>query len=125
MKACTERRSSAFWEKTAAVVLLYDRSRAPTAMRGPLQKGQAMTGIIVFYITYYSDLQQDLSGIIDLVLKTNVENAKSHQDQAGYDLMIIPTTKEACRVEKVDFDKPLPYCVTVASSSVTAEEDDD
>jgi hypothetical protein len=28
--------------------------------------------------------------------------------ESNYQIMIVPTTKEACRVEKIDFDKPFP-----------------
>lgn len=67
-----------------------------------------MKGIIVFYVNFHPELNQDVGQTIDLMLKVNKELIEKVKEECDYQIMIVPTTKEACRVEKLDFDKPYP-----------------
>jgi hypothetical protein len=68
-----------------------------------------MKGLILIYVNFHPDLQQTPEGMLDLVRKTNSDLIRKLQDDAHYGCVLIPTTKESCRVEKIDFDKPFPY----------------
>jgi CO dehydrogenase/acetyl-CoA synthase gamma subunit (corrinoid Fe-S protein) len=67
-----------------------------------------MNGIIVFYINFHHDLNLDIQSTIDFVYRINQANIERIHKDSGYQVMIVPTQKEACRVEKIDFDKPFP-----------------
>lgn len=67
-----------------------------------------MKGIVVLYINFYPDHNQDITQIIKLIKETNKELFDKINDGMDYQVMLVPTTKEACRVEKIDFDKPFP-----------------
>ena len=40
--------------------------------------------------------------------KCNKELFDEIKESTQYRIAIVPTTKEACRIEKIDFDKPFP-----------------
>ncbi len=67
-----------------------------------------MKGIICFYINFHPEYQQDVQATIDIVLKANQQLFEKIHKDSDYEVMVVPTTKEACRVEKIDFDKPFP-----------------
>jgi hypothetical protein len=67
-----------------------------------------MKGIVVFYINFHPEYQQDVQTTIDTVLKANAALLEKIHKESDYQVMVVPTTKEACRVEKIDFDKPFP-----------------
>lgn len=67
-----------------------------------------MKGIVVFYINFYPEHNQDITQIVKLIKETNKELFDKINEGMDYQVMLVPTTKEACRVEKIDFDKPFP-----------------
>jgi hypothetical protein len=67
-----------------------------------------MNGIIVFYMNFHPEHNQDPLQAIDLLRKVNQELFDKINKDGHYNVAIVPCTKEACRVEKIDFDKPFP-----------------
>lgn len=77
-----------------------------------------MKGIITFYINVHPDLNQDLTESIEVFRQVNKDLFESIQKESEYRIAIVPTTKEACRIEKVDFDKPFPRFVSRTHSDI-------
>ncbi len=66
-------------------------------------------GILNYYIYIPTEPAQDMPVIIDLFCKVNQAVFERVNRDSGYQVMVVPVTvKEACRVEKVDFDKAFP-----------------
>jgi hypothetical protein len=71
----------------------------------------ALKGFITFYINFFPELGQDVKPILDLTQNYNKEVIDKLR-AVDYEVMFVPTTKEASRVEKVDLDQPHPRFVT-------------
>lgn len=70
--------------------------------------GGILKGIIVFYINFLTaEDQKDSDATLNMVRNQNKE-LHTKLAEAGYDMIFVPCVKEACRVEKVDFDQPYP-----------------
>ncbi len=69
-----------------------------------------MKGIIVFYVNFFPELQQNEVEVLEKMQKFN-SNMISKIEAEGYSCMFLATTKEATRVEKIDFDSPFPRYV--------------
>ena len=69
-----------------------------------------MKGFIVFYVNYFPDLNQTAEEVLNLHKMHNKVVVEKVQE-SGYEVMFVATTKEACRVDKVDFDQPFPRFV--------------
>lgn len=70
-----------------------------------------MKGILTFYINFHPDLGQDVSQTIEIFRQINKSLFDEINSESEYRVAIVPTTKEACRIEKIDFDKPFPRSV--------------
>ena len=66
-----------------------------------------MKGIIVFYINFFPELGQKEDEVLEKLKNFNSEVIKNVEKE-GYSCMFLATTKEAARVEKIDFDLPYP-----------------
>jgi hypothetical protein len=67
-----------------------------------------MKGIIVFYINVHPEHNQDITQVISVFKEVNKEMFARIEKDMEYQTMIVPCTKESCRVEKIDFDMPYP-----------------
>lgn len=67
-----------------------------------------MKGIIVFYIDVHPECNQETQQVVDLMVRINQPVLDRIKADGDYQVIFVPTTKEACRVEKIDFDKPYP-----------------
>lgn len=67
-----------------------------------------MKGLIVFYMNFWPDLNQDPQQAVDLMRRINQDVIEAIMKETDYRVMVVPCTKESCRVEKVDFDQPFP-----------------
>lgn len=65
-------------------------------------------GFIVFYINYFPELNQNSDDIVKAIRAANQEALDKIKAEGLYDIMFVPTTKEATRVEKIDYEKPFP-----------------
>lgn len=84
--------------------------------------GTRLNGIIVFYINFFPENGQDAETTINLVRNQN-KALEERVKESGYDLMFVPTTKEASRVEKIDFDQPFPRYVKNNVDPISKDED--
>jgi CO dehydrogenase/acetyl-CoA synthase gamma subunit (corrinoid Fe-S protein) len=62
-----------------------------------------MKGLVVFYINQHPDAGQDVKATVDLFNQINREVIEKIQRECDYSVLMVPTTKESCRVEKIDF----------------------
>lgn len=67
-----------------------------------------MKGLLVFYVNTRDGNVAQVQTQMDLFLKSNDTLIKRIQDEMGYQIMLVPTQNEACRIEKIEFDKPFP-----------------
>lgn len=77
-----------------------------------------MKGIVTFYINIHPSEGQDIATVIELFKQQNKEVFDKINQESDYVAAIVPTTKEACRVEKVDFDKPFPRSVPMTNKEI-------
>lgn len=69
-----------------------------------------MKGIIAIYINFPEAVlaEQNVQATIDLLIASNrtvIDRIKKEND---YEIMVVPTREEACRIEKIDFSLPFP-----------------
>jgi hypothetical protein len=81
-----------------------------------------MKGIITFYIDIHPELNQDAEQIIATFVKINQSMIDKINAAGEYIIMYVPTTKEACRVDKIDFEKPFPRFPVSHVDSRTKED---
>jgi hypothetical protein len=70
----------------------------------------ALKGFITFFINFVPGVEQDVKQTLDLAANYNKDVIEKLR-AADYEVMFVATTKEACRVEKIDLDKPHPRFV--------------
>lgn len=66
-----------------------------------------MKGLIIFYINFPA-VESDQRQGIDFLKQINKDVFDKILNETDYEVMIFPTVKEACRVEKIDFSRPFP-----------------
>ncbi len=71
-----------------------------------------MKGIITFYINFHPDLNQVAEECVEIFRQCNKDLIAKINEEGTYLVAVVPTTKEACRIEKMDFDKPFPRFVS-------------
>ena len=62
-----------------------------------------MKGIIVIYVNYHPEDGETAADCINFIHNQNKELIEAMAREADYRAMFVPTTKEACRIEKIDF----------------------
>lgn len=67
-----------------------------------------MKGVIIFYMNFHPEYNQDQIQQIEIMKSINKDIIERMNKEGEYPVMIVPCTKEACRVEKVDFNKAFP-----------------
>lgn len=70
-----------------------------------------LQGLVVFYINVYPELGQQIETTVQLMKTMNKQLVQRLLDEGGYLSLFVPTTKEATRVEKVDYDAPFPRSI--------------
>lgn len=82
-----------------------------------------MDGIIFIYINFLPDTSsEDRQATIDLTIKLNQVVIDKITKDTNYQVMWVPSVKESCRVEKLDFDKPHPRFLPNSCSDVLVED---
>lgn len=84
-----------------------------------------MKGFIVFFVNFFPEQGQDVEATINVIRNQNKAIIDKITTETGYEVMFVPTTKEATRVEKVDFDKPFPRFMRGATPVLETEEEND
>jgi len=84
-----------------------------------------MKGYVVFYINFFPDLGQDIETIFKMIISHNKDMLDKAREHGEYEIIFVPTTKEATRVEKVDFDRPFPRFKPQSNKGIKAQVDDD
>lgn len=67
-----------------------------------------LKGIVVLYVNLYPDLGQEIEPTLLAVREMNAPLLTSLMEDGSYTPIIVPTFKEATRLEKIDYDEPFP-----------------
>lgn len=81
-----------------------------------------MKGLIVFYMNFVPEHGQNQMEQIEIMMKINHDIFEKMRSAGDYYPTIVPCAKEACRVEKVDFDKPFPRYVSKTHVDIDSDE---
>lgn len=81
-----------------------------------------MKGILTFFINFHPELEQDVCQTIATFRQLNKDLFEEIHSNTDYRVAVVPTTKEACRIEKIDFDKPFPRTVPRNHDDIEAME---
>lgn len=85
------------------------KRKKPSMFRGDVERH--FKGIITLYVNFHPEMMLDPVNVIELIRNINRDVLKRITDDGRYQLMIVPTTKEASRIEKIDYDGPFPRFV--------------
>lgn len=81
-----------------------------------------MKGIVTFYINIHPTEGQDIATIVEVFKTANKDLLERVNKESDYVVAVVPTTKEACRVEKIDFEKPFPRSIPMNNKEIEALE---
>ena len=73
-----------------------------------LEKEESFLGFISLFINFHPEVRLDVQDTINLIKEMNADSIDAIGKDGRYTLLIVPTTKEGSRVQKVDFDSPFP-----------------
>ena len=84
--------------------------------KGPVQEEEVeevveesvMQGFITLFMNFHPDVNLDPAQVLKMVQNVNQEAIQEIIEDGQYQVLIVPTTKEATRIEKVDFEMPFP-----------------
>jgi len=68
-------------------------------------------GLLTLYVNFWPEVKLDPNEVLNLIRTINQEAIQQITQDGQYQFMIVPTTKEASRVEKIDWDNPFPRLV--------------
>lgn len=80
-----------------------------------------LTGVITMFINFSTEMDVDVAETLNLIREVNKEIFEEIEKNAGYKVLMVPTTKEGSRIEKIDWDLPFPRIVPGRA----VEEDED
>ena len=75
-------------------------------------------GLINLFVNFHPEVKFDIDDVMKIIQSVNEEAFKCIIEDDQYQIMIVPTTKEASRVEKIDFDMPFPRFASEGKSNV-------
>lgn len=75
------------------------------------QQNDVLKGVISIFVNFHPEMNLDIPDIMNMIQKINSESLSATQQDGQYQVLLIPTTKEASRAEKVDWDMPFPRFV--------------
>lgn len=75
-----------------------------------------MKGIIIIYINTHPDMPVGMDEAVKTMREVNSQALERLEDQGEYGIMLIPTTKEACRIEKLELAEPFPRFLPAVKS---------
>ncbi len=94
----------------------------------PKDDGHDLKGLITLFINFPTEMNIDIAKTLELVRNANKETFDTVDEDGRYKILIVPTSKEGSRAEKVDWGSPFPRMVsgaTVRANDEEVPEDDD
>lgn len=79
----------------------------PSVFKG-LETESKLKGFITLYVNFHPEVKVDPAQVMSLIQEINKEALHQIAEDGQYQIMVVPTTKEASRIEKVDYDSPFP-----------------
>lgn len=89
----------------------------------PEEEDHGLKGIITFFINFHPDTDVDIADTLSLIKEFNQDAIRDIDEDGRFKIILIPTTKEGSRAEKVDWDMPFPRLMQDASLLVQDEEE--
>ena len=99
------------------------------------QEGHVLKGIISLFVNFHPEVKLNVSEVMTLIHNINADALAKIVEDGQYQVLIVPTTKEASRAEKVDWESPFPRFVPKTTGkknvvpkkivTVVTEDDDD
>lgn len=71
-------------------------------------KDEKFSGFITFFINFQPEVKLDVQETISFIKEMNAESLDLIAKDGSFTILIVPTTKEGSRVQKVDFNAPFP-----------------
>jgi len=75
------------------------------------EEEETFFGFINLFINFQPEVKLNVQETINLVKEINLDNLEKINKDGRYTIVIVPTTKEGSRVQKIDFDSPFPRFV--------------
>jgi len=84
-----------------------------------------ITGIISLMVNFHPDTVNEIPETLRLIREINEESLELIDKDGVFKLLIVPTTKEGSRVEKVDWDYPFPRLIPSKNKDSKKSKDDE
>ena len=81
------------------------------------QDDYVFNGLINLFINFHPEVKFEVDEVLSVIKEVNKEAFDLISKDGRYQIMIVPTTKEASRIEKVDFDMPFPRLTSEGKSN--------
>lgn len=81
------------------------------------EEAPVFCGLINLFINFCPEVRFDIDEVLELIPSINKKAFDIISEDGRYQIMIVPTTKEASRVEKIDFEMPFPRLVVDGRSN--------
>jgi hypothetical protein len=81
------------------------------------KKEESFKGVINLFMNFCPEVNFEAAEVLALVQSVNEEAFKVISEDGRYQVMVVPTTKESSRVEKIDFDMPFPRFVSSGNAN--------
>jgi hypothetical protein len=69
-------------------------------------------GFMSLFVNFHPEVRLDVQETINLIKTLNAESISKIVEDGQYQLIFVPTTKEASRIEKVDLESPFPRFIS-------------
>ena len=79
-------------------------------------------GFISIFLNFHPEHKLDQKALLTMVRAVNDDSIQRIADDRQFDLVIVPTTKEASRIEKIDYDFPFPRFVPISPPTKRVED---
>jgi len=84
-----------------------------------------ITGIISLMVNFHPDTVNEIPETLRLIREINKEALELIDKDGVFKLLIVPTTKEGSRVEKVDWDYPFPRLIPSKEKNSKKSKDEE
>jgi hypothetical protein len=72
------------------------------------EEKKKLKGVVVWFVNLYPDLGQSVEQTMQMVKEMNKPLIEKLVEDGQYVCLLVPTTREATRVEKIDYNAPFP-----------------
>lgn len=81
------------------------------------EEQETFFGFINLFVNFQPEVKLDVKETMNLIKEINLESLEKINQDGQYTIVIVPTTKEASRVQKIDLDAPFPRFIPKSINS--------